>query len=409
MELHNENPVPFGAGFSSLIGRHTVKTNACLLALIAVLLSTFLLPLPARAQTNKSRSGWQLTFDDEFTGPTLDTRKWTASEGTFPNRSEPLQYFLPEAVTLDGGGLHIHSEYRLSHGLQYTSGEIRTLDKFSQRYGRLETRCRFPKAMGAWSAVYLLPADDDWPPEIDVAEYIGRDPQKIYLTNHWKDGAGEHQQVNKDWTDSAADWGAWHTYAVEWEPNTVHWYIDGVLRGKAYGPVSDVPMYIRINSSVGGNFAGEPQPNEWPQTFDVAYVRMYRRSGGPKPILRPLPHIQPPPPPVVFPFGSDQPTQDATPPDAPNGWDSFLLIAVPIVVWGLDAATNQPRGCASGGARGGCGNQRGPISSVSSANHSVGGFMDRLAADSGRAAWDTAHTRPTIYFMAAFQPSHLQR
>ena len=334
-----------------------MKINACVFLLLAFLL--FLFPRPAGAQSETAKHGWQLTFDDEFNGPTLDTRKWTASVGISPNRSEPLQYFLPEAVTFQNGALHLRSEHRLSHGYQFTSGEIRTLDKFSQRYGRLETRCRFPKALGAWSAVYLLPADDDWPPEIDVAEFIGRDPQRIYLTNHWKDSYGQHQQVNRDWTDLTADWGAWHDYAVEWAPNFVRWFIDGIERGTAYGPVSNVPMYIRINSSVGGVFAGEPESDQWPQTFQVAYVRMYRRPTGPKPIFGPVPHIPPPPPqPSFYPPIPEEPVPAApsdNSPDNSNGWDTFWLLAIPVVVWGWMRRRTSPEGARRAGLAAGVG------------------------------------------------------
>ena len=135
------------------------------------------------------------------------------------NRSEPLQYFLPSERDRRAGAPADHQRAAVpATGYEYTSGEIRTLDKFCQLYGRLEVRCRFPTAPGAWSAVYLLPADDSWPPEIDVAEFIGRNPEKVYLTNHWQDDYGVHQQMNCDWMDPAADWGAWHTYAAEWQP-----------------------------------------------------------------------------------------------------------------------------------------------------------------------------------------------
>ena len=313
---------------------------ACPLAVIAFLLACLLLPSRGGAQSvgGAQKAGWRLTFDDEFSGSTLDTRKWTCSVGTFPRNEEPLQYFLPSDVSIGQGHLRVTSEQNPSHGLPFTSGEIHTQDKFCQLYGRLETRCRFPKTPGAWSAVYLLPADDEWPPEIDVAEFIGRDPGEVYLTNHWKDGFGQHQQVNRNCIDPTVDWGGWHTYAVEWEPESIRWYIDDVLRGEARGPVSTVPMYIRINTAVGGRFAHDPSPGPWPQVFDVDYVRMYRRKGEPKPILGPVPRLAPPAPaPSEFgpsepgPFSESQaPTsgQDGSPP-----WGVFFLLGTPLLVW----------------------------------------------------------------------------
>lgn len=320
----------------------------CSFAVIAILLACFLPASPCGAQGvgGAQKAGWRLTFDDEFSDSTLDARKWTCSEGTFPTREEPLQYFLPSDVSVGQGCLHITSEQSASHGLPFTSGEIHTQDKFCQLYGRLEARCRFPKTPGAWSAVYLLPADGGWPPEIDVAEFIGRDPAEVWLTNHWKDGAGQHQQVNRNWMDPTVDWGAWHTYAVEWEPSSIRWYIDDVLRGAAQGPVSTVPMYIRINTAVGGAFAHEPASGPWPQVFDVDYVRMYRRAGAPTPILGPVPRSAPPSPapspsePEMFP-GSPARTggQDGSFP-----WGLFFLLATPLLVWGRMRRRASPHG-----------------------------------------------------------------
>ena len=313
--------------------------NRCcrVLAVITILLALLLPDAPCRAQKTGAlqKAGWRLTFDDEFSGSALDTRKWTASEGTFENRSAPIQYFLPSEVSVAQGHLTLTSEQRSSHGYGYTSGEIRTLDKFCQLYGRLEVRCRFPTAPGVWPAIYLLPADDSWPPEIDVAEFIGRTPDKVYLTNHWLDGYGAHKQMNCDWADPATDWGAWHTYATEWQPGGVRWYVDGVLRGTDLGPVSRVPMYIRVNLMVGGDFAGIPQPGAWPQTFALDYVRMYQRKGGPAPILRPVPRFVPPPPPPSYspPPPEPAPVDDQGGEGGTDGWGLFFLLAPPLLVW----------------------------------------------------------------------------
>ena len=319
------------------------------LGVIALLLAFSLPAVPCRAQRTggAQKAGWHLTFDDEFSGSSLDTRKWTASEGTFENRANPLQYFLPSEVSVGRGHLSLTSEQRSSHGYGYTSGEIRTLDKFCQLYGRLEVRCRFPTAPGTWSAVYLLPADNRWPPEIDACEFIGRDPSKVYLTNHWQDAFGQHKQEDRNWMNPAINWGAWHTYAVEWKPRSIQWFVDGVgvPRGPVVGPASAIPMYIRINTSVGGGFANEPQPGAWPQTFELDYVRMYQRNGGPAPILKPVPRFTPPPPPSYSPPMPPEPTAPEAEADQDgqggmDGWGLFFLLATPLVVWwwrgGLD-------------------------------------------------------------------------
>ena len=195
-----------------------------------------------------------------------------------------------------GGTLRITSVYHPGGPHEYTSGEVRSLGKWSQKYGRVETRCRFPTGYGVWPAVYLLPADESWPPEIDVAEFIGADPHTLFLTNHWKDSAGQHQQENRNYdAPPSVRWGRWHSYAAEWGPGVVEWTVDGISRGRIYGPVSDKPMYLRVNLMVGGEFAQAPHPGAWPQTFEVDYIRAYQRKHGPPPIYGPVPHFAVPP------------------------------------------------------------------------------------------------------------------
>ncbi len=325
---------------SCLLLRTFLRTivRTFLLALVPAFLLGLLTPPGAHARPVPVPPGWTLTFDDEFSGTALNPRFWTASTGRFPNRSRPLQFFVPGAVHVRNGSLRITSVYHPGGPHQYTSGDVRTLGKFCQQYGRVETRCRFPKGYGAWPAVYLLPADESWPPEIDVAEFIGRDPHELWLTNHWKDSAGDHQQENRNYVaPPAVDWGRWHTYRVEWRPGVVRWTVDGVPRGTVYGPVSDKPMYLRINLMVGGEFAEAPDPRAWPQTLQVDFIRVYQKKGGPPPIYSPVPHffVPPPPAPALSPAPAPPGGRGATKRGPEIGGGVFVLALMGLVWLGM--------------------------------------------------------------------------
>ncbi|MDQ2686501.1 MAG: family 16 glycosylhydrolase [Armatimonadota bacterium] len=240
---------------------------------------------PSTANHIPTLPGWTPTFDEEFNGTRLDPKKWTAADAP-PNLQElPLQYYRPDESTVAHGVLTIHTEQTTYRGYDFVSGDISSLNKFAQCYGRYEVRCRFPRTAGTWSAAYLLPASGAWPPEIDVCEFIGNDPQTVYLTNHWPDGFGGRQMHSFHYHDMAADWSQWHVYAIEWEPGIVRWYVDGVQRISSTQHVADVPMYLRLNTAVGGHFAGRPDTFGWPQVFQIDYVRVWRRPLGPEPVL----------------------------------------------------------------------------------------------------------------------------
>ena len=58
-------------------------------------------------------------------------------------------------------------------------------------------------------------------------EYVGRLPDEIFGTIHGPGYAGGASFGNvQEIEDVAADY---HTYAVEWEPDLIKWYVDGVL------------------------------------------------------------------------------------------------------------------------------------------------------------------------------------
>src|SRR5690242_15236708 len=153
-------------------------------------------------------------------------------------------------------------------GHDYTSGMISSFGHFAQQYGYFEIRAKFPAGKGYWPAFWLLPADKTWPPEIDVLEILGHEPDKVYLTNHWQT-AEKHESVGDSYKgpDFSADY---HTFAVDWEPNEIVWYVDGVERFRSKQGVPAMPMYIIANLAVGGDWPGNPDATtKFPGNMDI--------------------------------------------------------------------------------------------------------------------------------------------
>lgn len=157
-------------------------------------------------------------------------------------------------------------------GHPFTSGLLTTQPSFSQTYGYFAMKARLPRGKGLWPAFWLLPADQSWPPEIDVIESIG-DPGVIYQTVHSKvaDQPGVKVEVPND-PDG------FHVFAVEWDPHWVIWYVDGrETARKPTPPDADKPMYMLVNLAVGGHWPGAPDAStRFPATMDVRWVRAYR-------------------------------------------------------------------------------------------------------------------------------------
>lgn len=226
------------------------------------------------------KRGWALAFHDEFDGSKLDAARWIDSypDNVRTHSNNEQQYYAEDGYALSGGMLRLRAEKRSLGGMPYTSGMVTSFGKFSQKYGWFEIRCRMPKGKGMWPAFWLLPDDKSWPPEIDVLEVLGHETDKVYLTNHYKKANGEHEGKGENYKGQDFA-GGQHTFAVDWEPNSIVWYVDGVERYRTTENVPSVPMYVLANLAVGGDWPGNPDDTTpFPSTMDIDYIRVYRRK-----------------------------------------------------------------------------------------------------------------------------------
>jgi beta-glucanase (GH16 family) len=160
----------------------------------------------------------------------------------------------------------------------YTSGLITSRLSFSQLYGVFEIRARMPKGRGLWPCFWLLPTDRSWPPEIDILEILGHETTKLYSTMHTNEtGSHVFSSVTAQVPDTSVDF---HTYAVDWEKETITWYFDGTEIGRVATPADlHKPMYILANLAVGGTWPGSPDAStRFPAIFAIDWIRAYRRN-----------------------------------------------------------------------------------------------------------------------------------
>lgn len=170
----------------------------------------------------------------------------------------------------------------------FLSGIITSYDSFRFRYGRAEIRARFPAGKGFWSAFWLLNAyykqDQPEDPEIDVIEAIGDRTGTAFQAYHYlvdRDGDGFHTDyVSVEMQAPIDDFSAdFHTYAVDWQPGRIVWYVDGVETNRIEGAeVSTEQMYLIANFAIGGAFPGPPDSTTpFPSSMEIDWIRVYRR------------------------------------------------------------------------------------------------------------------------------------
>ncbi len=245
---------------------------------------------------------YSLVWSDEFNGTTLDTNNWAPDIGTgCPNLcgwgNNELEYYRAENVTVSGGNLVLTARDQSFGGSSFTSGKITTRGKQTFLYGRVEMRAKIPTGGGMWPAFWMLPQDDvygGWASsgEIDIMEASNGTTSvagTLHYGGSWPDNTYSGGSYSLGGANFADDF---HIYAIEWEPDVMRWYVDGVLfstktsaqwftnaaPGNPQAPF-DQEFYIILNSAVGGNYTGCISPGcvtaSFPQEFLVDYVRVY--------------------------------------------------------------------------------------------------------------------------------------
>ncbi len=217
--------------------------------------------------------GWELVFYDEFDGPELN-EAWTALERA-DNYNNELQAYKKENVSLANGRLLLIGK---NENHSYTSGLIQTKGKQDFLYGKVEVKAKYPAGKGLFPAIWLLRSDEkDTLPEIDLLESVGDEPEVVYMVHHWKEN-GVKKRIYS--TSIINTFDTDHLYSLEWGPDEIRWYIDGILVFSSNKNVPNVPMYLIINLAIGGNWPGNPNESTiFPAEFSVDYVKIYRKAG----------------------------------------------------------------------------------------------------------------------------------
>jgi beta-glucanase (GH16 family) len=153
---------------------------------------------------------------DNFDGTSVDTgiQGWTVYD--YPNANFPR---VAKNFGVQDGEMQLHGSYNRSSGEILGSG---VSSKVGQKYGRWEVRMRVEKGRGFSAASLLWPVDDNWPTdgEVDLFEIPHGDRQDIFQTIH--NGVRDNTGENKVLMDATQ----WHTYAVEWTPTRLVYYVD---------------------------------------------------------------------------------------------------------------------------------------------------------------------------------------
>ena len=265
------------------------------------------------------KPGWKLTFNDEFDSPLLNDQYWYAAyksgrtEYLKKNGGEYGFYHNPNALyKIEDGILKLIIDETVPPRLKKTDGavsciqtsdfrftndektEYQVLEKFVQKYGWWETRCKSIKGVGGiYTAFWLYVTDPtdqeftkegkrrpngDGAVEIDIFELLGKEAASgnNHLNVHFIKDDGHYQY--KMGFDPSEDF---HIYAMEWKEGEINWYVDNqkVQTYKGETPSKKMHILLALFHGVHTSWIGDVSEDQaYPIVFEVDYVRVYSKE-----------------------------------------------------------------------------------------------------------------------------------
>lgn len=209
-------------------------------------------------------------FIDRF--QTVDAARWSISDG-WSNGPWVENDWRRDQLSVTPHGLAITMGPSTPGAEKpYSSGEIWTHQTF--RYGYFEARMRVPRGDGVVTGLFTFArpqGNSSWY-EIDM-EFVGRDTRTLELAYH-VEGQPRKQLIHLPF--DAAE--GYHTYAFEWRPDAIRWYVDNVMVHEARGArvarmTAEQRFFVNLwNTEQLHRWTGRIRANQAPWTLSVSCV-----------------------------------------------------------------------------------------------------------------------------------------
>ncbi len=231
----------------------------------------------------------ELVWEENFDGNVLNENNWNFELGDGCHNlcgwgNDEAQHYTKSNHSVKNGLLTITAKKDNSG---YTSTRITTKEKFEFKYGSVEIRAQLPVGKGLWPALWMLGSnisDVGWPKcgEIDILEYVGRDPDHVFFSLHTQDSYGNTINTKRNKIESIED--GFHIYSIDWTEDKISFFVDGDHQ-YTFNPVEktedtwpfDKNFFFIINMAIGGNFGGHDIDDSiFPQEFVIDYIKVFK-------------------------------------------------------------------------------------------------------------------------------------
>lgn len=187
-----------------------------------------------------SSQDFKEVFFDDFSGG-IDRSIWKSLySGPYNNG----MYRWTEGQVWTGNGeLTIRTEKK---GGEWVSGGLSTIPD-GLTHGRIEFSAMLEKGQGTTGIALLWPSSNEWTDEINIMEANRPDRSQFAFTNHGKPWETKYIDI---------DVSKWHTYTLDWLPDSLTLYVDGQKVAHMTHDIPDQEMSLAFQGRVNA-------PNEW--------------------------------------------------------------------------------------------------------------------------------------------------
>ena len=279
-----------------------------------------------------TNDGYKLVWYDEFNGSSLDGNKWCTDKPRMSGDNTLLTISNAAwAIAQNNGNLQLNAIYNNWYDPTATSGfasmkyvapnSVSTEGKMSFQYGYLEIRAKVPYKEACWPSFWLRShhatdkrENPEFEVELDVFEVFGSKDslasnlhQQMYNgvlgDSYMTSSATINKEERHTFTNSSNLNNEYHTYGLEWTPEKMAIYVDGVKNCEwkldkfsllSYGlkpEVSgfDTTMNILFNNHLftknseykpSSSNIIENYESNLPSEYRIDYVRLYQKNDG---------------------------------------------------------------------------------------------------------------------------------
>ncbi len=286
-----------------------------------LLLITWTLPTLSIAQTDTiltkpipcAEGAWKLVFAEEFEGNRLDTEHWLTWFPYTDDGSDQCafcrthgnegQVYLDKNVVVADGSLKLIARWEPANWMGeqrgHTSGMIHSRQAFG--IGRYEIRCRLPRGMGFWPAIWAYGRTVS---ELDILEAGMQHPRRYHISLHNRQVKKMLHHRHCEFKDLSA---AYHTYSMAWDSGYIRFELDSNLvwqttqftrksgcrvkkcpvkprkyRTEPIFPPPSETVHLILNLSIGNEFTpftkSPDSKTVFPNQMEIDWIRYYCRE-----------------------------------------------------------------------------------------------------------------------------------